>query len=248
MKIVKPDQCGGGTCASCSVGQKNGLSEIAENLVGPFEASIQKRQLTQRGLVLERSRMLAWDHVFCVSKGILKLVKREADGTETILRLYSSGDLVGLPSVLAEAELGNSILGDGVIRLEALSDFEACALPAAEIKNLLLNDSRFSQRVLSVLAHEVLKDQVRITELASKPVRARMASLLVRLAEDHGKTVHSTVRLGAKLSRQELASLAGVALETAVRALQSLRKEKILAFDGREIIVLDMEGLKQAAA
>jgi CRP-like cAMP-binding protein len=57
-----------------------------------------------------------------------------------------------------------------------------------------------------------------------------------------GVTIH------LNLTREELASLAGTVLETAVRTLKEFKDDGLLAIDGRRITIVKPEELKRIAS
>ncbi|NIT78170.1 MAG: winged helix-turn-helix domain-containing protein, partial [Thermoplasmata archaeon] len=53
--------------------------------------------------------------------------------------------------------------------------------------------------------------------------------------------------IGLNLSRAELAELAGIAPETAIRTLSRLREQGLLQLEGHRINILDLDGLQRLA-
>lgn len=235
------------SCTDCRAGGANGLARVDTKLLIPFQKASERKRLQRHEVLLKASSEQPWGQVYCVNSGLLKLVRRDAEGNDTILKLYSSGGLIGLPSVVARDGAPNASDGSELL-IEALVESDLCLIPSREVEQLLLKDPGFCRSVLSAFASEILDDQARIAALAVKPVRARIAGLLLEMATGYGEASESTVRLGNILSRQEIASLAGTAIETAVRAIQSLRKDNLVALNGREIVILDLDGLREAAA
>jgi len=85
-----------------------------------------------------------------------------------------------------------------------------------------------------------------ITDLAQKPVRERLAEGLLFLKETYGFEPNSSV-ISVVLSREDLANLVGTATETVIRLLSELKNDKIVAFEGKKIQILDMPRLIRTA-
>lgn len=76
-------------------------------------------------------------------------------------------------------------------------------------------------------------------------VQERIAYQLVLLTHKFGVPVPEGLSLNLKLSRNELAQLAGTINESLSRHLTEFRNENIIDVHGKEIIVKDLDALKR---
>jgi CRP-like cAMP-binding protein len=53
--------------------------------------------------------------------------------------------------------------------------------------------------------------------------------------------------LTLKINRQDLADMAGLAVETAIRTISKLSRKRLLAKSGRTLVIRDLKGLKAVA-
>ena len=81
-----------------------------------------------------------------------------------------------------------------------------------------------------------------IEELSLKEVPARLAGALLRMAAESGG---STIRL--KQTKRELAAQIGTVAETLSRALAKLKDAGLIDVRGRQIAILDTDGLASLA-
>ena len=72
-----------------------------------------------------------------------------------------------------------------------------------------------------------------------------MAYLLIYLSERYGVDTQDGRRLGVHLSREEMASMLGIATETLIRELSQLKEEGIIEQEGKAIILLEPETLQE---
>ena len=72
-------------------------------------------------------------------------------------------------------------------------------------------------------------------------IRQKKRRTIIKFAE----TINRKPEDPIKISRSDLASVAGVATETLIRALTSFKKQGLIKSEGRNIRVLDLERLKQ---
>ncbi|MFI6822967.1 Crp/Fnr family transcriptional regulator [Micromonospora sp. NPDC050187] len=84
-------------------------------------------------------------------------------------------------------------------------------------------------------------------DLGAYDSRTRIGRIIVWLAEMHGVTTSEGVDLGLPLRQGELASMAGVALPTAEKALTNLDQQGLIARGYRRLVVRDLEGLRRVS-
>ncbi|MFC7615550.1 Crp/Fnr family transcriptional regulator [Actinokineospora soli] len=84
----------------------------------------------------------------------------------------------------------------------------------------------------------------RRVDFAALPAVARVRRVLVTLAETYGQAGPEGVDLGAPLTQEDIASLAGVRLTTAEKALRALARAGLVRLGYRSLVVLDLDGLR----
>ncbi|MFP5459313.1 MAG: Crp/Fnr family transcriptional regulator, partial [Bacteriovoracia bacterium] len=73
----------------------------------------------------------------------------------------------------------------------------------------------------------------------SRSVRERVEYLLKELAARFGAPDALGTRIGVQLSRDEMASMLGMATETLIRELSMLKEENVIRQDGKAIILVN---------
>jgi len=176
--------------------------------------------------------------LYCVNNGKIKLSHRGEDGKEQIVRLSKEGDVLGYRALLTNERYNATAV--------ALDDTEICFIPRDTFFNILKNNPDLSFEIIKMLSTELRKAEDRITDLAQKPVRERMAEGLLFLKETYGfEADGSTINI--VLSREDIANLVGTATETAIRLLSEFKNDKIVEFIGKKIRILDYERLVRTA-
>lgn len=181
-----------------------------------------RRRVNRGETIFRQGQPVAALHV--VSRGDVKIVRLRDDGTEQILRLAGPGDLIGYRALAA----GETYMAHAV----ALTDVEVVGLPVDEIKREMAAAGPWLRDLLLKLSRDLREAEDRIEELSTSSVKDRTADLLRRLADP------DTGFLRVDLKREELASLAGTATESFIRALNLLKKEGIIETKGRRIRVI----------
>lgn len=99
---------------------------------------------------------------------------------------------------------------------------------------------------MKLLSNQLKDAEIKLTHLAQKPVRERLAETLLFLKETYGFEPGTDI-LSVQLSREEIANLVGTATETAIRLLSELNKEKIIELIGKKIRIINQKLLIRTA-
>ena len=101
----------------------------------------------------------------------------------------------------------------------------------------------FGFEMMSLIAGRRRRVERRLKSVLFHTTRHRLSCALMDLATDCGEPAPQGIRLGVSLSHQELANLIGATRETVTIILGQLRKERIVKFDRRNLVILQPEGL-----
>jgi CRP/FNR family transcriptional regulator len=97
------------------------------------------------------------------------------------------------------------------------------------------------------LAGRLLRIEDHLTALVFRSVRARLASMLLELAEDFGHSEGSAVTLDLPLSQEELSTLIGSTRPTVNAELKALIAAGMLTLSQHRVTLRDVAGLRQLA-
>jgi CRP-like cAMP-binding protein len=171
--------------------------------------------------------------IYCVHKGKIKMHKLGLDGKEQIIRFAKDGDIIGYRSLLS---------GEGYsLSATVLEDSSVCYIPKDTIVNLIIQDARFALKVMELACKEIGKATDTITKLAQKPVRERLAEVLLILKQTFGEKADGTIDV--TLTREEIASLVGTATESCIRILSEFKRDGLIQLDGKKIQILNAKQL-----
>lgn len=176
--------------------------------------------------------------LYCINTGKIKLSQTGADGKDQIVRLAKDGDVLGYRALLSGDRYSNSAI--------ALDDSSICFIPKDVFFKLIEKNASLSLRLMRMLGDNLKNAQQRITDMAQKPVRERLAETLLFLKETYGFE-DDGVTLNVPVSREDLANMAGTATETTIRLLSDYKQEGIIELPGRKIKILDLSKLIKVA-
>lgn len=182
------------------------------------------------------------DAVYVVESGSVKASTASPDGRQHILGVMGPGDF--FPHV------GFLDGGPAPGTAEALEDTTAWVIERSALYQALLEHPAVAVRLIALLSQRIRKLQAQVRELATQDVASRLAGALVRLAREHGAAhplpeAPQAVRIGVRLSHQDLAALVGTARETVSRVLAAFRKAGLVRVERGYLVVLDMARLER---
>jgi CRP-like cAMP-binding protein len=148
-------------------------------------------------------------HLFTVRSGLLKLVQYLPDGTQRIVRLVKSTDVLGLEMLVADRYQHDAIV---------LRTTELCRYPASAVKQLSHSNAVLHKDLMLRWQSALDEAEASLTQFSTGTAKRRIANLLLRLAEVNGS---SECYL---LSREDIGSLLSMTIETASRTISEFKR------------------------
>lgn len=149
--------------------------------------------------------------------------------------LYKAGDFFGYIPLLKNSDHTESAI--------VLEDSKICKISKEDFISLLYKNKDVAEKFIGMLSGNIVEKELQLLSLAYNTVRKRVAEALLTLEthyhEDGEKKFHIMV------NRDDLASMAGTATESVVRALGEFKADKLIEVHGRTIILLNPEALKK---
>lgn len=229
--VMQPMDCR--HCASRVVGF---LGELPESSLAQCNQHTTNTYKAGQILFYEGNRAFG---VYCVYSGRVKLYKTGHGGRLQIVRLAGPGDLLGYRSLFAEEPYSATA--------EAMEDATVCFLEKSVFLPLLQQQPELGMKMIRKLSQELRQAEDRMTDIAQKPVKERLAELLLLLKETYGKVTPAGAEIGLSLSREEMAEMIGTTQETIIRLLSEFKTRGFLKIDGRHIVITDMKPLLRIA-
>ncbi|MCB9232276.1 MAG: Crp/Fnr family transcriptional regulator [Bacteroidia bacterium] len=173
--------------------------------------------------------------LFCVNSGKIKLHKMGSDGKEQIIRLVKPGDFIGYRALMSSSPFSASAT--------ALEEAAICFIPKATFFSILKYNSALSEGLMKLLCANLEESERRLTEMAYKPVRERLAEALIMIKNTYEDKEFAEPEFSFSITREDLAGFVGTAKETVIRLLSDMKKEGLIKADGRKITILEPEKL-----
>ncbi len=172
--------------------------------------------------------------LYCINDGKIKVFKIGTEGKEQIIRMVQPGDVLGLRSIISGKPYSSSAT--------ALDDSVCCFIGKRRFFKLIIKYPQLSQRIMVILSHLLEGADNKITSLAQKSVRERLAESLLALDQVFQSEKNTDGNI-ISLSREDLANLVGTATETVIRLLSDFKHDKLIEIQGRKIRIINKPAL-----
>lgn len=169
---------------------------------------------------------------YLVERGVIKVYRADSQGKELITELYKEGDFFG-----NHATDPHSSYEDYATAME---ESRVYAISREEFHRLLAENPRISMQLVESLSHNMSDLKNQLMDMAYGSVRKKTANTILLFAERITKHPLKSIRI----SRADLAGVAGMAPESLIRTLSEFKKEGLIEIEGRNIKLLDSEALK----
>ncbi|GAL88551.1 response regulator [Jejuia pallidilutea] len=172
------------------------------------------------------------NYIYLIREGVVKNYKIDEDGKELITALYKEDDLFGYTSFTHNLPYQESAT--------AMEDTELVGISKHELKDILDNNHRLALELIELLTDNLSSIKSQLLQMAYSSVNKKTAATILRFAEKINNKPEDPI----KISRNDLASVAGVAPETFIRTLSKFKKEGLIDVQGRNIVVLNINKLQ----
>lgn len=191
----------------------------------------------RRGLLYEQGCKA--DNLYVVATGRVRVV-RAAGASRTLTVAYRGpGEL-----------LGETSLPDGQCyraSASATEQVEAACMPTRTVQGLLVDCPAFARRIMSLMVERRIDAERRVESLLSRSVESRVAEFLIDAAERNGLAEARGVLISVRYTHQEIADYVGSTRETVTLTLGELRRQELVCFDHRRIIITNLAELAKLA-
>jgi DNA-binding response OmpR family regulator len=173
--------------------------------------------------------------VYFVNSGKIRTFLYYQDGRELSTGIHVDQQFFGYESVLLNERYTDNAA--------ALEDTEVALIPKEKFYELMYKKPAIASKFVKLLSGNIKEKEVQMLGFAYDTVRKRVANSLVSVAlktvdtEDQDEVV-------IRISRDDLAALAGTANETISRMLADFKDEKLITKEGNAIRVFSIERLK----
>ncbi|MCW5515775.1 response regulator [Muriicola sp. Z0-33] len=170
--------------------------------------------------------------IYLILKGVVKCNKMDEDGKELITSLNKADEFLGFTS-----------FADNTLHREtatAVEDTEVAGISKSQLKDILQNNQNVSIELMELLTDNITDIKEQLLQMAYSSVRKKTAQTLLQFSEILNKDPKGPIRI----SRSDLANVAGIATESLIRTLSGFKREGLIDIEGRNIRITDLDALE----
>ena len=179
----------------------------------------------------------AGSSMMAVLGGRVRIGAISLEGKEITLNMIDAGEVFGEIALL-----------DGKLRSADATAIEDTVLLVIERRNflpLLEGDQGLALRLLAVLCERLRQTSEALGDFVMFDLAARLGRTLVKLADDYGRPDGAGVRIGIKLSQNDLSRLVASSRESVNKQMRAWEDEGLVKKEGGLIVLPRLAELKR---
>ena len=173
------------------------------------------------------------NNIYLIKNGVIKSHKIDEFGKELITKIYKTDEFFGYTSFTENIPYLESAT--------AMEKSEVISISKDDLKKILKQNHKVTLEFIQLLTDNLKEFKEQLLQMAYGSVKKKTASTILQFTEKIPNKTPGSI----KISRSDLASVAGIATESLIRTLSSLKKDGLIEIEGRNITVLDIEQLKR---
>ncbi len=174
--------------------------------------------------------------LFCVHAGKMKVAQLGDDGKEQIVHLIHTGNVMGHRAILGNDQYSCSSV--------AMENSQVCFIPKESFERMLQNNAKLALKIAHLLSDELKDLEKKVTHSVQHSVKSRLAESILELMKNYG-FMSDGMTIDVKVTREDLANLAGTSRETATRYLYEFQNDGVLLLDKKQIKIVSRKLLEQ---
>lgn len=207
--------------------------EEQEALLGSLVENARVKSYRKKQFIYQESDSPLY--LYYIKKGKIRSFLYYLDGRELSTGIYTEQSFFGYESVLLQENYSDNT--------ETLENSEVALISKDDFFELLYRQPAIAGQFIKLLSGNVREKEEQLLGFAYDSVRKRVANALVQVGE---KTLgeQNIDECLIRISRDDLAALAGTANETISRMLSDFKDEKLITKEGNAIRILSMFKLR----
>ena len=221
-------------CSNCSLASLCLPFGLESEDVDRLEKIVKRNRPVQRGQIL----FSPGDHfrsLYVIKTGAVKTFTQTPSGDEHVVGFHLPGEMLGLDAIQDDRH--------GCFA-KALETTAICEVPFDNLEQLSASIPSLQHQLLRLMSKEVSAEANMISLLNNSTAEERLASFLISLSERFRRRGFSATDFFLAMSRQDIGSYLGLALETVSRLFTRFQDQGILQVERKHVRILDMDRLR----
>jgi len=172
--------------------------------------------------------------LFLLKEGRVQLYRISPEGKKLVIGTVGPGAVFGEMALIGQG-MHNTFA-------EATEDCVLIVMSREDVERLLITKPRVALRIFEAMGNRLKETEARLEAIAFKGIPARLAALLLQLADERqSDTIQG-------LTHQDLGERIGTYRETTTQTLNAFKASGLIDIERKRIRLLDREGLERIAA
>jgi CRP-like cAMP-binding protein len=177
--------------------------------------------------------------VYFVEKGLVRIYRLSESGDQATFGYVTPGEIFGELVLFGSTERESFA--------EAVIKSEVRRIPREVFERLLASQASVGIEITKQIGARMKRIESRVEHLVFRDVRARIARVLLELADDFGARRGEETVIDLPLTQSELATLVGSVRQTVNENLRRFEQDGWIRREGRRIVVRKREDLERVA-
>jgi CRP/FNR family transcriptional regulator/CRP/FNR family cyclic AMP-dependent transcriptional regulator len=175
--------------------------------------------------------------LYIIKTGQVKIATLSTEGEEVILAILTEGDFFGELSLFDQEPRSASVI--------AMVPTETFTLHREDFLSFLYAHPTLAADIIAVLSRRLRHTDILVEDAAFLDLEARLAKRLLELAESHGLSSETGVKIDLRLTQQDLAALVGASRAAVNKQLGAYQAKGLISLGKQSITILRPEELRK---
>lgn len=172
------------------------------------------------------------NNLYLILSGVVKTHTMDTNAKELITGLYKADDFLGFTTFDENIPYTETAT--------AVADSEIVGISKMHLVEILKKSQDISLELMNLLSENISDVKSQLLQMAYSSVRKKTAATILQFVEVMSLKPNVPIRI----SRIDLATTAGIATESLIRTLSDFKKAGLIEIEGRNIHILNPEGLQ----
>ncbi|GBH27482.1 helix-turn-helix domain-containing protein [Burkholderia vietnamiensis] len=222
-------------CSSCALRTVCMPADLSTEEFARLDAMICTTRNVKRGETLFRAGD-AFNSIYAGRTGSFKTIVMQRDGDGQITGFQIGGESLGLDGLHAGQHNGDAI---------ALEDSTVCIIPFGQLEQMCREVRPMQHHLYQMMSGEIVRESSQMLLLGTMSAAQRVAAFLLNLSARFKARGYSAAEFVLRMTRDEIGEYLGMKLETVSRMLSKFQHKGLVAAQGKQIRIVDSEGLGQ---
>ena len=213
------------------------LAQLDESALDTLLAVSSERRFTNGQVIFQKGD--PGTSMMAVLGGRVRISAYSEDGREIILNMVEPGQLFGEIALLD----GKERSADAT----AMGKTELLILDRRDFLPFLERNPKIAVQLIEVLCSRLRRTSEMVESIAFLDFGARLAKLLLQMAENYGKETDDGLLIDLRISQADLGNLIASTRESVNRQLSAWTQEGVITMEQGKITLIDQETLELMA-